>query len=464
MTEKLEIVLSLISHTNTGKTSLARTLLRKDVGVVLDGAHVTDESSRHVILESGNDSLVLWDTPGFGHVGKLLKKLKREKGLWGWLMNEVVDRVFDRAGYCSLEAVRNVREHSDVVLYLVNVQESPHDAGYVFMEFQLLETLGKPVVLVLNQVHEEQITNKAIIQRLKNDWRRHLKEFSCLQDVVVLDAFMRNWHHEIHLLGVVEPLLPDNKRAAITGLRCNYMRQQEEILNHCGAEAYRVFCYAKSQSQTFSVEEDPADKFKAMVSDLQNRLDIYVEELVEKHGIESDGRAKLLADLKQANGLDVKHLDEKKTSLMTGAITGAGSGLMADIMTGGLTFGGGAILGFLGGCLSGLSISKLNNMRKSGPITWKDDALSELFKVLVGYYLLAAHHGRGKGKLSLDSHDIFMSPKLGQFWQDIDVTIRKISYRLDSSKNSFYAPHQEEIVDLFKQKVNKALLAIYELK
>ena len=46
-----KLSLSLISHTNAGKTTLARTLLRRDVGEVLDQAHVTDESSRFVMLE-----------------------------------------------------------------------------------------------------------------------------------------------------------------------------------------------------------------------------------------------------------------------------------------------------------------------------------------------------------------------------------------------------------------------------
>ena len=39
------ITLSLISHTNVGKTTLARTLLRQDVGEVRDQAHVTDVSN-----------------------------------------------------------------------------------------------------------------------------------------------------------------------------------------------------------------------------------------------------------------------------------------------------------------------------------------------------------------------------------------------------------------------------------
>ena len=65
--------LSLISHTNTGKTTLARTLLRRDVGEVLDQAHTTDESERFAMLELESADrdhpggrIVLWDTPGLG--------------------------------------------------------------------------------------------------------------------------------------------------------------------------------------------------------------------------------------------------------------------------------------------------------------------------------------------------------------------------------------------------------------
>ena len=55
--------LSLISHTNAGKTTLARTLLGRDIGEVRDAAHVTDLSSGHVLVQSDEDTLMLWDTP-----------------------------------------------------------------------------------------------------------------------------------------------------------------------------------------------------------------------------------------------------------------------------------------------------------------------------------------------------------------------------------------------------------------
>ena len=41
------IALSLVSHTNVGKTTLARTLLGRDIGEVRDAAHVTEAAETH---------------------------------------------------------------------------------------------------------------------------------------------------------------------------------------------------------------------------------------------------------------------------------------------------------------------------------------------------------------------------------------------------------------------------------
>ena len=46
------ISLSLVSHTNVGKTTLARTMLSRNVGVVKDEPHVTDSADRFVLLET----------------------------------------------------------------------------------------------------------------------------------------------------------------------------------------------------------------------------------------------------------------------------------------------------------------------------------------------------------------------------------------------------------------------------
>ena len=61
------VSLSLVSHTNVGKTTLARTLLQRDIGEVRDEAHVTERAESQLWIESpAGDRLLLWDTPGFG--------------------------------------------------------------------------------------------------------------------------------------------------------------------------------------------------------------------------------------------------------------------------------------------------------------------------------------------------------------------------------------------------------------
>ena len=66
--DQFRIHLSLVSHTNIGKTTLARTLLMRDVGEVADRAHVTETTDDYVLArDSAGCELVLWDTPGFGN-------------------------------------------------------------------------------------------------------------------------------------------------------------------------------------------------------------------------------------------------------------------------------------------------------------------------------------------------------------------------------------------------------------
>ena len=51
-----------ISHTNVGEP-LARTLLRRDVGEIVDATHTTLDNHKHVLEETEDGALVLWDTP-----------------------------------------------------------------------------------------------------------------------------------------------------------------------------------------------------------------------------------------------------------------------------------------------------------------------------------------------------------------------------------------------------------------
>ena len=131
------INVSLLSHTNVGKTTLARTLLRQDIGEVGDRAHVTEVAESHVLIESPQgDSLILWDTPGFGDSTRVLKRLQQGDKPVGWFLSRVWDRFADRPFWCSQQAMHNARETSDVILYVVNAGESPSSVGYVDAEIR----------------------------------------------------------------------------------------------------------------------------------------------------------------------------------------------------------------------------------------------------------------------------------------------------------------------------------------
>jgi hypothetical protein len=129
-----------------------RTLLGRDVGEVRDAAHVTEVASGYVMLQHGGDTMMLWDTPGFGDTARLLGRLKLSGNPVGWLLTQVWDRWRERPLWSSQQAVRNARDQADVVLYLVNASEDPADAGYVPLELEILSWIGKPVVLLLNQM------------------------------------------------------------------------------------------------------------------------------------------------------------------------------------------------------------------------------------------------------------------------------------------------------------------------
>jgi len=134
----VSIQLGIVAHTNVGKTTLVRTLLKRDIGEVADRPHVTETAERHTLLDTAEgEVLYLWDTPGFGDSARLLKRLQGSANPLGWLQAQVWDRLADRPFFCSQQAVRNVRDESDVVLYLVNAAEDPSAAAYVEAELEI---------------------------------------------------------------------------------------------------------------------------------------------------------------------------------------------------------------------------------------------------------------------------------------------------------------------------------------
>ncbi len=211
------IALSLISHTNAGKTTLARTLLARDVGEVRDAPHVTTEATSFPLLTTAEgDALVLWDTPGFGDSARLARRLAQQANPVVWFLAQLWDRWRDRPFWLTQQAVRNVRDSADVILYLVNAAEAPGDAGYLKPELDVLGWLGKPVLVLLNQTGRPRPAADEAAEVAR--WREALAPHPHVRDVLALDAFARCWVQEFTLFAAIAPLLAPERRAGFARL------------------------------------------------------------------------------------------------------------------------------------------------------------------------------------------------------------------------------------------------------
>lgn len=423
MTAPAAVALSLISHTNAGKTTLARTLLQRDVGDVRDEPHVTEFSEDHLLVRSAaGDELRLWDTPGLGDSVRLVRRLRLQGHALGWFLTEVWDRWRERSFWSTQQALRHVREQSQVVLYLVNAAESPEAAVYVDAEMELLAWLGKPVLVLLNQLGPPRAA--ALEAQDVVRWRRHLHALSSGVQVLPMDAFARCWVQELTLLRAVQSELDGAPREAMGRLCEAWLQARELTFDRSMAVLARNLARIACTRQRIEGASGLADRLKRLAgmlgpmvgsgdaidatgqarAALAARVDDDVRasttELLAMHGLEGRAQGEILARV--ATQFDVRErVHEGKAAVLGGMLSGALAGLKADLLSGGLTLGGGLLAGGLIGALGGAGLARgINVMRGGGPpwVGWNAEAMGPLVESTLLRYLAVAHFGRGRGQ------------------------------------------------------------------
>jgi hypothetical protein len=414
------IALSLVSHTNVGKTTLARTLLARDVGEVRDEAHVTLEAERFLLIETPcGDRLELWDTPGLGDSVRLARRLAQAGNPIGWFLDQVWDRFRDRAAWSSQRAVRNVLEHADVVLYLVNAAETPQDVAYLDAELKVLALLGKPVVALLNQMGPPRPAAQEA-QEVER-WRARLAQAGSVREVLAFDAFARCWVQEDTLLAAVADALAAPRRVAFERLRAAWLRRNRERWHSATAVLAESLARAALDREVVH-EEGWTGRLKSIgaalglrregdlpprefaMQALAERVDEDVrtttDRLIALHGL--DGKAGGIVLARLAEHYAVREpVSEGRAALLGGMVTGALAGLKADLASGGLTMGAGLLAGGVLGALGAAGLARgYNFVRGVGAPTlaWSDGVLNELARGALVRYLAVAHYGRGRGQ------------------------------------------------------------------
>ena len=394
-------------------------MLRRDVGEVRDAAHVTETSDVHLLVSTPQgDELRLWDTPGFGDSARLLKRLRQSGNPLGWFLTQVWDRYVDRPFFSSQQAVRNVRDEADVVLYLVNASEDPEAAGYVNAEMQILGWTAKPVIVLLNQLGppRPETTEAAEAQR----WASHLAGYPWVRDTLAFDAFARCWVQEHALLDRIGAVLLPAQREPFARLAAAWRDRNRDTFERSMQVLAKQLSTIAADGATVT-SQGAAGTARAWVNallgargrtdtatdaamaQLAQRLDAAVrsatDELIALHGLSGRAAGEILQRMGSEYAVD-KAADPGKASLIGAALSGALGGLAADLAAGGLTFGAGAVLGGLLGAAGARGLAGAYNLARGSEATtvrWSAEFLTGRVAGAVLRYLAVAHFGRGRG-------------------------------------------------------------------
>ena len=418
--DQATVNLSLVSHTNAGKTTLLRTLVRRDVGEVADRAHVTSSAEGHVLIETPEgDVLRLWDTPGFGDSVRLLKRLRISANPIGWFLTQVWDRFTDRAFYNSQIAIRSVREHTDVVLYLVNAAEDPASAAYIEVELQILDWMRKPVLVLLNQMGAPR--PRELEEAEAAAWRTHVLAHPKAAGPVAMDAFARCWVQEDKLLATVAEVVTADKKPAFDRIRATWRTQNLNIFEQSMAALSTQIAAAAIDREARTAPglahklarwlrqwrarpEQLDPEVEVAMNSLAYRLGASVREatdrLIALHGLSGRGEKIILERLAGDADVMKEPADVGASGMLGGLVTGAAGGLAADLAAGGLTLGAGALIGGIVGAFGAAGAAHAYNLAREADglqVGWSAGFLTQRVQAAALRYLAIAHFGRGRG-------------------------------------------------------------------
>lgn len=332
------IKVAVVGHTNTGKTSLLRTLTRDaGFGTIANRPSTTRYVEGAALLVDGQPLVAFYDTPGLEDSIGLLEHLETlPGGDWLQRLEHFLDSpaAHDRFAQ-EAKSLRQVVS-CDIVLYVIDVRERV--LGKYRDELTILIRSGKPVIPLLNFVNSPEARAAA--------WQRQLLQTglhaSLTFNPLVIDAVaerklfekMRALHDELY-----EPL----------GRIIDDLERQRDRLRRLAADQIADLLL---DAAAHTLPMPAADKGDQVRQDLfaavrQRELDC-ARTLLRLFGFQaSDYQPQaLLLELATADPLrNPAALRQYGWRGGSGAAAGAAAGLTVDLLLGGLSLGVGAGIG-----------------------------------------------------------------------------------------------------------------------
>ena len=338
------INIAVVGHSNAGKTSLIRTLLRDDqFGDIDEAAGTTRYVEKSAILSADEEVLDLFDTPGFEDSSALLQALQAlsktvESGSSADLLRTFIERAEDYADFEQEIKVLRQSLISNVLLYIIDVREPL--LGKYSDEVEILSMAGKPILPVFNFI----AGNSDALMR----WREQMAKFN-LHAALEFDTVAFEFEAEKRLYQKLQSLL--EQHYDILQSLIDYRQEVWNNLNH--AAARRIFqliavvaCYRREVSGKASLSAADVASMQDFVRSAEQQalrdlltifsftqLDVDIQQLPVR-----DGEWEL--DLFSPAMLKDFGLDAGATALK-GAAAGAG----IDLMVGGMSLGAATMLG-----------------------------------------------------------------------------------------------------------------------
>ena len=338
------IDVAVVGHTNSGKTSLIRTLLRDDQFGNIDDAAGTTRCVEKSVVFAGDDAVLnLFDTPGFEDSSALLQALEDlsktvEAKFPADLLHAFISRQEAFPDFEQEIKVLRQSLSSDVLLYIIDVREPL--LGKYSDEVEILSKAGKPILPVFNFI----AGNSESLSR----WREQMAQFN-LHAALEFDTVAFDFEAEKRLYQKLQSLL--ERRYETLQTLIDYRQEVWKNLIHAAAQrifqlltevaSYRLEVTGKEGITDADVSSMQSFVRKAEQRALRDLLTIFAFTQVDvdlQQLAVRDGQWEL--DLFSPHALKDFGLNAGATALK-GAAAGAG----IDLMVGGMSLGAATMLG-----------------------------------------------------------------------------------------------------------------------
>ncbi len=340
---------AVVGHTNTGKTSLLRTLTRDAAfGDVSDRPSTTRHVEGTSLLVNGEPLVELYDTPGLEDSIGLLEHLDNLRGDRQTDRIEIIRRFLESPAARGefeqeAKAIRQVLS-GDAALYVIDARDRV--LGKHRDELEILGRCARPVVPVLNFVVSPEARTA--------DWREHLARVNMHAtaefDTVVLDEY-----GELRLFEKMQTLL-DPFRSTLETLIKDRKEQRARLIKASADLLADLLIDVAAYSVKVPVDGTPnSPAMESLKQTVRDREQQGVDRLLDLFRFQPDDYASERLPIQDGQwGLDLfspSSLKQFGIRAGGGAAAGSLAGLTLDAMVGGASLGAGAALGAAIGAL-----------------------------------------------------------------------------------------------------------------